>query len=223
MPKGPSLKCLVLDMDGTLLDTLPLCAEAWRRAGEKFGVDITEDIVRAFFGMAMTYTRDLFARTYGGSVPFEEIRLERMRIGRELVERSAPAQKPGASELLVRSRELGLKNVLATGTMRESAHLQLERAGLLTYIDESLTGESVSRGKPDPDIFIKAMEAAGASPEESIIVEDSEFGVRAGVAAGARVVLVPDASQPEPEIAAMAWRVLPTLRELIPIVEDLAK
>ena len=81
----------------------------------------------------------------------------------------------------------------------------------------------VTKGKPNPDIFMKAAELLGISPEECIVVEDSPAGIRAACAAGMKAVLVPDQAAITEEIIAMSDAVLKSLHEMPAYMEGLRK
>ena len=92
---------------------------------------------------------------------------------------------------------------------------------MIKYFDKDaiITGDMVEHGKPAPDIYLLAAARLGVDPADCIGVEDSNNGVRAIFAAGMRPVMIPDVVKPAPDVAALAWRQLSALSELIPLLE----
>ena len=82
--------------------------------------------------------------------------------------------------------------MLATATKREEAECRLRDLGLWDYLPHQITGGDVSQSKPHPETYLKAAAAAGAAPENCLVLEDSFNGIRSGRAAGAVVGMVPD-------------------------------
>lgn len=81
---------------------------------------------------------------------------------------------------------------VATSTYHASAAKELEHSGILGYFDGIVGGDEITRGKPDPEIFITAAEKTGFDKSECLIVEDSSNGIRAGIASGIRTVFIKD-------------------------------
>lgn len=105
--------------------------------------------------------------------------------------------KEGVEELLIYLKDHGYKTVLATSSNRDRVDQILEQTGLTAYFDSSICGDEIERGKPDPDVFLKACEKAGVRPGEAIVLEDSEAGIQAAFLAGIPVICVPDMKYPE--------------------------
>jgi beta-phosphoglucomutase-like phosphatase (HAD superfamily) len=109
----------------------------------------------------------------------------------------------------------GIKTAVATSASRHAADLHLGRSGLRDRLQVIVTRDDVARGKPFPDLFLRAAEVLDVSPGECLAVEDSLNGIRA---AGMMPVMVPDLLQPTEEIRAMCVRVVADLHEVRSIV-----
>ena len=128
--------------------------------------------------------------------------------------------KPGAVKLLQYLKDRSYKIILATSSTRDRALGVLDQHGIRSYFDEMVFGTEVKRGKPNPDIFLKACEKAGEIPEHCLVLEDSEAGVQAGHAAGIDVICVPDMKMPGEEFRKMAAYIPDSLEQVIPWLEN---
>jgi beta-phosphoglucomutase-like phosphatase (HAD superfamily) len=93
-------------------------------------------------------------------------------------------------------------------------------SGLEGVFDVIMTGETVTHGKPHPEIFLTAAERLGVAPEHCVVVEDSYNGIRAGHAAGMHTVMVPDLHPFTEEIAPLLWHCCETLTDLLPLIDN---
>ncbi len=107
-----------------------------------------------------------------------------------------------------------MKVAVATSATRRSADRNLGRSGLLRYFPVVVTRDDVARGKPHPDLFLRAAELLDVPPEECLAVEDLFNGIRAAHGAGMMPVLVPDLLSPTEEIRALCVRIAPDLHGL---------
>lgn len=99
----------------------------------------------------------------------------------------------------------------------------LRDIGVSDYLDAVVYGNEVEHGKPEPDIFLLAAGAIGVKPENAIVVEDSINGIKAGHAAGMRVIHVPDTIAIDDEIRKLTYCVCNDLTEIVDIVDSINK
>lgn len=119
--------------------------------------------------------------------------------------------KTGARELLAWLKERGCLISLASSSIESRAKTILDQNGVTGCFDFFTFGPEVKSGKPAPDIFLKTLEKTGAAAEDSLVLEDSDAGVRAAVAAGIPVACVPDVARPSDETLRMATGVFDSL------------
>ena len=108
-----------------------------------------------------------------------------------------------------------IPRAVATSTRRERAHSALERTALLPRFQALVGGDEVAFGKPAPDIYFEAARRLGANTASCVVLEDSEPGVRAALAAGMMPIMVPDLIPPSAELVALDLVVLPTLHDVL--------
>ncbi len=208
-------KAAVFDMDGVIFDSERAVIECWKQIAPQYGITDIETHCIAATGLNEEATRRIFKEQYGDELPYDEMRAARRAIFMERFDKGLVPVKDGARELLQYLKESGYKVALASSTSEGTVRRELGMTGLLEYFDFIIGGNNVTHSKPDPEIFLKAMAGLGVDPEESIVIEDSYNGVRAGHASGAFVVMVPDLLPPTDEILPLTDMVAESLTELL--------
>ncbi len=122
--------------------------------------------------------------------------------------------KKGLFDLLKYLKEHDYKTIVATSSQRYRVDYIFKLAGLNLYFDDSICGDEVIRGKPDPEIFLKACQKLDVKPSETIVLEDSEAGINAAFNAAIKVICIPDLKYPEPEFAKMTYKIMNNLLEV---------
>jgi HAD superfamily hydrolase (TIGR01509 family) len=194
-----AVEAVVLDMDGTLLDTEGDYRAAFMAAAASLGHAVDEAFYATLVGVSSRERGPLVAARYGPGFPWAEcLRDYRARKARLLA--GSVRTKPGAAELLAELAARRLPCAVATSATRRTALHALRRAGMLGAFAALAARDDVAEGKPHPALFLRAAEALGAPPARCLAVEDSPPGVLAAQAAGMRVVMVPDALPATPAL-----------------------
>ncbi|MEZ0542129.1 HAD family hydrolase [Fibrella arboris] len=183
------LKAVIFDMDGVIADTNPHHQIAWRKYYEQHGRTLSDaEFVEYVSGKHnRAILGHLFPDQAVDVADFDRLADEKEALFREIYAPDIVAV-PGLVSFLQVLKEHGIKTAVATSAPVENLDFVMDALALRPYFDELLHEKLVTRPKPDPEIYLKAMAMLGVSPEESIVFEDSMTGVKAGRAAGARVV-----------------------------------
>ncbi|SHK04466.1 haloacid dehalogenase superfamily, subfamily IA, variant 3 with third motif having DD or ED [Roseomonas rosea] len=213
-------EAVVLDMDGTLLDTESAYREAFRAAMARLGHELDEAFYARLLGISSRERGPIMRARLGRDFPWEEC-LRDYRTRKALLLEGPVRIKRGAAELLAALAAEGMPCAIATSAGRRTALTALERAGLLPAIRVLVTRDEVSAGKPDPALFLRAAEALGAAPARCLAVEDSPPGIAAARAAGMRVVVVPDLLPPGPEAEEAGLTIAADLLEVRALLRNL--
>jgi HAD superfamily hydrolase (TIGR01509 family) len=207
---GPSgLQAVLVDMDGTLVDTEDFWWQAESSLFAEFGHPLDEHHRAHLVGGPMTRVMDYLLDLTGLEIGRAEL-ADRIN-GRftELLDGGAPLM-PGAAELLALLRENGIPAALVSASHRRIIDLVLKNLGDHPFAF-SVAGDEVARTKPNPDPYLLAAARFGADPARCVVIEDAPLGVQAGEAAGCPVIAVPSVA---PIPAAPGRVVLSSLAEL---------
>lgn len=207
---------LLLDMDGTLVDSEPVHIRAHTDYLASRGVPVThEDLVGNIGKGDLVFYRDLAARAGVPCDPAVWV-AEKTELLHRLYRRDRLAVQPGVQDLLDRAWVEGVACCVVSNSSRESVRLALESAGLAPRLPARVCFEDTVAHKPDPAPYLLASSRLACPPARCTVIEDSPSGVRAGRAAGARVIavagLVPAATLAKAgahlvvtSLAALAW------------------
>lgn len=208
-------EAVVFDMDGVIFDSERAVMNCWLELAQKYDINDIEKPYFACVGTTMTRTREIMLETYGEDFPYDEYARESSLMYHEKYDGGKLPMKPGVMELLSYLKGKGKKIALASSTRRETVTNQLRWAGIIDYFDVIICGDMVAKSKPAPDIFLKACQELGVSPENTYAIEDSYNGIRAAHAGGLRPIMVPDLLEADDEMRGMAECVCDNLNEVI--------
>ena len=205
-------KGLLIDVDGTLVDTAVLHFSTWQQAFREHGVAFGQDEFDKFFGLDPIPL--VMAQVGGSREQSSEVAARKAELFRERAADIKPV--PGAAALLAEAREGGILIALISSTSRADVeNFLLPCIGHRGIADLVVTGEMVSRGKPQPDTLNLAMETLGVAPGRALTAGDTIFDMAAGSKAGVTVVGVSaNAERAKLLRSAGAHHVTPNLNEL---------
>lgn len=183
----PSLEVILVDIDGTLIDSNDAHTRAWMAALAAHGHEFPFERIRPLIGMGGDKLLNELLGLAAESDLAKTITTERGAVFRAR-ELHALAPTPGARELLLRIRQEGLKVVVATSAQADETDALLRQAGLEDLIDHAADSGDAAESKPDPDIVQSALDKAGVRPSMALMLGDTPFDVAAASKAGVRCV-----------------------------------
>lgn len=176
---------LIFDLDGVLVDSEPLHLEAARAVLARHGGWVTEEENRAFVGRPEEDFWATFAPRFGIDAPWEDLLRQRIEAFRALLGEGRRVDPlPGVLDAVEAARTRGIRLAVASSSPRALVEPLLEAAGLRPFFPVVLSAEDVRRPKPDPEIYRLAARRLGVRPARAVVVEDSEAGAEAALAAG---------------------------------------
>jgi len=196
--KGKFKSAVIWDMDGVIADTGPFHFAAWRELVEGRGKHFTEADFQHSFGRR----NDDILRYIFGTLSPEEIEAlgkKKEKIFRSKIKGSI-SLLPGALKLLGIQRRAGFGIALASSAPIENVEFILSSLGIEEYFTCVISGGDVTKGKPDPEVFLLAAQGIGIAPGRCIVIEDAIAGVAAAKAAGMKCIAVTN-SHPQEALA----------------------
>ncbi len=181
-------KAALFDLDGVIIDSSQFHYESWVKLGEEVGFVMTPEFFRNTFGQR----NDAIIKQLVPTATDEQIakwgerkeELYREVAGGRLV------PLPGAKELIFGLKELGFKLAIASSTPRINILFAVEQLKMKDLFDAFVGAEDVKRGKPDPEVFLKAAQKFGIAPEKCVVFEDAIAGVIASKGGGMKCVAI---------------------------------
>ena len=169
----------IFDWDGVVIDSSTQHERSWEMLAKETGKPLPENHFKKGFGKRnaviipeiLDWTQDL--------EEIEKLGKRKEELYRELVKSEGLRTLPGIRELLVELQSAKVPCVVGTSTERKNLLLAFELLGLGSFFTGAVCSEDVLRGKPDPEVFIKAAALTGLSPERCVVLEDSSHGIEA--------------------------------------------
>ncbi len=182
------MKAVIFDMDGVLVDSQPYHYRADVESMARYGILKDEKFYEAFAGTVTSDRMRTLKNMFGLEASVEEMTELREQMILDIIADEDIKAVRGIPELLRNIKAMGLKTAVASSSSYDLIELVLKKTGIAEYFDLLTSGIDVKRGKPAPDVFLLAAERLGVEPEECLVVEDSENGVKAAKAAGMKAL-----------------------------------
>ena len=206
--KKNSVQAVIFDMDGLMLDSQRIATDSWKRAVADFGYCLTDEIRLSLIGRTIPDANDILRKAFGFDFPVDEVRRLATEKFSGLTRDSGIPMKRGLQNLLDFLEEKRLKIAVATSTPRYYCLLNLKQSNLAHRFKMIVCGDEVTRGKPAPDIFLRASELLDVLPKHCVVLEDSYAGIRAAHKARMIPIMVPDLKEADDEMRALAHAVV---------------
>ena len=207
------LQAVIFDFDGVVIDSHDAHGRSWFLLAEELGESLTREQFTATFGQRNETILPLLGwADPGDGGRIRELGDRKEELYRDILRAEGIEPLPGVVALLEALRAARVPTAIGTSTPRENVRCVLELTGLAGFFAGLAASEDVSRGKPDPEVFLKAAGRLSVAPAGCVVVEDAAFGLRAARAAGMKAVGVttshPEArlreERPDAVVASMA-------------------
>ncbi len=185
------IKGYIFDMDGTLIDSMPMWFQINREFLKSVNIELTEELARTLGTLTVTETAAYLVDRFRLPMTKEELKNMFFEIVEKRYETDTEV-KPGVFDFLKYGKSQGMKMCIATATETELAMAVCQRLGLLDYMDFLISCEEVGASKNHPTVYLKAAERMGLAPEEVDVFEDVYYGAETAKNAGFNVVGVRD-------------------------------
>lgn len=190
---GKLIKAVIFDLDGTLVDLFDEHLKSFQYVIRKrLGKDFPREFLSRKYGMIGKRILADFLNEYKvkEKISYDDISEERREFFRNEIMKKKIRTLPGALPLMKKLKNNRVMMALATSNTKDMTDILIAASGLEGYFTVVVTRDDVRRGKPDPEMFLKAAGKLKVKPKECVVVEDSTHGVKAGKKAGMTVIAV---------------------------------
>ena len=207
-------KAVIFDMDGVIFDTEKVYLDIWTEVFEKYGYKMTKELYVTVMGTGRKNVIKTFLENFGDDLPIEKMYEEKDNQLFYRIENQGIPLKEGVKELFSMLKEKDYKIALATSAKKERVEKQIKDKWLKESFDAIVCGDDVEKGKPSPDIFLKAAKEIDVEPENCFVVEDSPAGIKAAFSGGMKGIHVEDLKVADEEILKYCQKNFKNLQEI---------
>ena len=214
------IKAVIFDMDGLMIDSERVTFEGYQHVLAKENLTMSEEKYKTLLGKPVKAVHDLFKEDYGPQYNVDQIIKDVHAYIAKRFETEGVPLKPGLVELLKYLKENNYKTIIATSSHRNRVDLIVKQAQIDQYFDDSICGDEVTKGKPNPEVFLKACQKLQVSPQDALVLEDSESGINAAYNAEIKVIGIPDMKYPEEKYVKMTYKIMDNLFQVKDFLEE---
>ncbi|OLQ91292.1 haloacid dehalogenase [Vibrio panuliri] len=193
------LKAVLFDMDGLIFDTERVYKQSWQYAAQQQNLHLSDEFYQQFIGVQDADCERKLLEYFADDIDMPRyVQQRNQHFHRQ--RNQGIALKTGFSELFNQIKQCGLMTAIVTSSQRKEVEFNFASTTYLAQFDIIITAEDVPRGKPHPDCYLLACQRLNIPPNQSLVLEDSNQGVRAALAAGCLAVMIPDLAPPETDL-----------------------
>lgn len=207
-------KAVIFDMDGVIFDTERVYLEIWQSVFEKYGYKMTKELYITVMGTGRKNVIKTFLENFGDDLPIEKMYEEKDNQLFYIIENQGIPLKKGVKELFSMLKEKNYKIALATSAKRDRVEKQIKDKWLKESFDAIVCGDDVEKGKPSPDIFLKAAKEIDVEAKDCFVVEDSPAGIKAAFSGGMKGIHVEDLKVADEDILKYCEKNFKNLQEI---------
>ena len=210
------IKAIIFDMDGLMIDSERVTFECYQERLKDMNLTMDEEFYKTLLGKPIKGIYQRFYDVYGNDFPIENVIQDVHQLMAERFETEGVPVKKGLVELLHYLKDNNYKTIVATSSNRDRVDKILAQAKITEFFDDSICGDEVTKGKPNPEVFLKSCQKLGVNVDEAIVLEDSEAGIQASYDANIKVICIPDMKYPE-----KTFKILKDLTEVTAYLKSL--
>ena len=185
---------IFFDLDGTLIDTEPLYFRFWKESCSFYGYKLKDEEALSMRSRDSSTGADFLKEISNGLLDYTLVRNKRIELMNEYFKTHPIQMKKGAIPLLDKLQKEGKKLYVVTANTVEKATDIISSLHFEHFFTKIISAKDVKRGKPFPDVYLKACDIVGVKPEEVIVFEDSPNGLKSSHSAGCFTIMVEDLS-----------------------------
>lgn len=212
-------RAVVWDLDGVIVDSAEAHDASWAMMAEEFGVPY--DSERDFMSIFGRHNTDIISSLWKVTDADQIERMAQSKEGHFRRKAATLNPLPGVLALMSALHERGWRQGIGSSAPLENIKLLVEATGIAPYIQAIASGDDVSEGKPNPQVFLLAFERLGIEPRNGVVIEDAPSGIQAGLRAGAATLGVTTTQTEETLKSADAHMIVSTLTDVT--VHDLER
>ena len=214
------IKLCIFDMDGLLIDSERyVWTVSMAQAAKEQGHVMTDEFHHTFMGMNLDSVGEKLKEEFGQDFDTDLFFRRCIEINSTLVKNGVPLMK-GAKELIDFLHQRGIKSCIGTTTARFGTTELLKANNMLDDFDDIVCGDEIEHGKPAPDIYLECFHKFNFDKSEALIFEDGQAGAEAALAAGIRLVLVPDLASLDDNVRSKAFKIIDDLSQIIDVIKE---
>ena len=215
------IKAVIFDMDGLMIDSERVTFECYQERLKDMNLTMDEEFYKTLLGKPIKGIYQRFYDVYGNDFPIENVIQDVHQLMAERFETEGVPVKKGLVKLLHYLKDNNYKTIVATSSNRDRVDKILAQAKITEFFDDSICGDEVTKGKPNPEVFLKSCQKLGVNVDEAIVLEDSEAGIQASYDANIKVICIPDMKYPEKQYEEKTFKILKDLTEVTAYLKSL--
>ena len=215
------IKAIIFDMDGLMIDSERVTFECYQERLKDMNLTMDEEFYKTLLGKPIKGIYQRFYDVYGNDFPIENVIQDVHQLMAERFQTEGVPVKKGLVELLHYLKDNNYKTIVATSSNRDRVDKILAQAKITEFFDDSICGDEVTKGKPNPEVFLKSCQKLGVNVDEAIVLEDSEAGIQASYDANIKVICIPDMKYPEKQYEEKTFKILKDLTEVTAYLKSL--
>ena len=215
------IKAIIFDMDGLMIDSERVTFECYQERLKDMNLTMDEEFYKTLLGKPIKGIYQRFYDVYGNDFPIDNVIQDVHQLMAERFETEGVPVKKGLVELLHYLKDNNYKTIVATSSNRDRVDKILAQAKITEFFDDSICGDEVTKGKPNPEVFLKSCQKLGVNVDEAIVLEDSEAGIQASYDANIKVICIPDMKYPEKQYEEKTFKILKDSTEVTAYLKSL--